>query len=106
MSLILKFEDGVIVSMTEEEEAAVMAAYEDYIKKQNKHPMTQNEVITLLTKELVNTVNIDDQTSLRMKSYYPSFDEIVSKESKEERTVKEGFKVYYHGELWKTRQEQ
>ena len=101
---MFKFENGAIVALSEEEEAAVMAAYEDYIRQQEKKPMTQSEVLDLLTKELVNTVNIPDKTSLRMKSYYPTFDEMAAKESEEDRKVKAGFKVCHKGELWKTRQ--
>ena len=101
---MFKFENGAILALNEEEEAAVMAAYEDYQKQKNKQPMTQNEVFMLLTQQLINTVGIDDQTSLRMKTYYPTFDEMAAKESEEDRTVKAGFKVYYEGELWKTRQ--
>ena len=101
---MFKFENGAVLALSEEEEAAVMAAYEDYTKQQLKKPMTQNEVFELLAKGLVNTIDIPDQTSLRMKSYYPTFDELAEKESEEERTVKEGFKLYYNGELWKTRQ--
>ena len=101
---MFKFENGAILALSEEDEAAVMAAYENYIRQQEKKPMTQSEVFMLLTQQLINTVDIDDQTSLRMKTYYPIFDEIAAKESEEERTVKEGFKLYYNGELWKTRQ--
>ena len=102
---MFKFENGAILALSEEEEAAVMAAYEDYQKQKNRQPMTQDEVFMLLTQQLINTVDIDDQTSLRMKTYYPIFDEIAAKESEEDRTVKAGFKVYHEGELWKTRQE-
>lgn len=101
---MFKFKNGAILALSEEEEAAVMAAYEDYQKQKNRQPMTQDEVFMLLTQQLINTVDIDDQTSLRMKTYYPTFDELAEKESEEERTVKEGFKLYYNGELWKTRQ--
>lgn len=96
---MFKVENGTIIALSEKEEAAVMAAYEDYTKQQEKKPMTQNEVIELLTKELVNTVDIPDQTSLRMKSYYPTFTDIIGK------SVKENFKFTYDGDLWKTRQE-
>ena len=101
---MFKFENGAILALSEEEEAVVMAAYENYIRQQEKKPMTQSEVLDLLTKELVNTVSIPDKTSLRMKTYYPTFDEVAAKENEDDRTVKAGFKVYYEGELWKTRQ--
>ena len=101
---MFKFENGAILALSEKEEAAVMAAYEDYQKQKNRQPMTQDEVFMLLTQQLINTVDIDDQTSLRVKTYYPIFDEIAAKESEEDRTVKAGFKVCHEGELWKTRQ--
>ncbi|WP_202879154.1 hypothetical protein [Mediterraneibacter catenae] len=49
---MFKFENGAILALSEEEEAAVMAAYEDYQKQKNKQPMTQNEVFMLLTQQL------------------------------------------------------
>lgn len=79
---MFKVENGTIIALSEEEEAAVMAAYEDYTKQQLKKPMTQNEVFELLTKSLVNTMDIPDQTSLRMKEYYPTLDEIAKKKAK------------------------
>lgn len=95
---MLKFENGVIVDMTEEEENAVKAAVEAYGKKELKRPLEPHEVFDLLAKSLVNTVDIDDQTSLRMKGYYPTFGELIGTE------VNAGFKLYYQGDLWKVRQ--
>lgn len=98
MTNALKFVDGIIVELTGEEKAAIEAAVEAYRQQELKRPLEPKEVSDLLAKKLVNEVEIDDQTSLRMKSYYPTFDEIVDTE------VKEGFKFTYKDELWKTRQ--
>lgn len=98
MSEALKFENGIIVELTEEEKAAITAAVEEYKQKELKRPLEPNEVFQLLSKQLVNTVAIDDQTSLRMKDYYPTFDEIVGVE------VDGGFKFTYKGDLWKVRE--
>lgn len=95
---MLKWENGVIVGLTQEEEAAIKAALEEYNRQELKRPLNQDEVFALLAKKMVNSVSIDDQTSLRMKDYYPTFEEIVGTE------VKEDFKFTYQGELWKTRQ--
>lgn len=98
MSNALKFIDGVLVELTDEEKAAIEAAVEEYGKQELKRPLTPDEVFQLLSKQIVNTVDIDDQTSLRMKDYYPTFDEIVGVE------VDEGFKFTYKDELWKVRE--
>lgn len=95
---MLKFENGVIVDMTEEEENAVKAAVEAYKKKELKRPLEPREVFDLLAKNLVNTVAIDDQTSLRMKGYYPAFEELIG------TTLDKGFKLTYKDDLWKVRQ--
>ena len=98
MTNALKFVDGIIVELTEEEKAAIEAAVENYRREELKRPLEREEVSDLLTKKLVNSVEIDDQTSLRMKAYYPTFEEIIGTE------VDEGFKFTYKDELWKVRQ--
>ena len=98
MTNALKFVDGIIVELTEEEKAAIEAAVEAYRQQELKRPLEPKEVSDLLTKKLVNTVEIDDQTSLRMKDYYPTFDDIVGVE------VDGGFKFTYKGDLWKVRE--
>ena len=51
-----------------------------------------------MTKQTLNTLVIDDQTALRMKGFYPTFDEIIG------QTVKQGFKFTDGETLYKTRQ--
>lgn len=94
----LKFMNGVLVELTEEEEAAITAAVNAYNEEERKRSLTPNEVFELLAKSLVNTVSIDDQTSLRMKNYYPAFEELEGQE------VDTGFKLTYKGYLWRVRQ--
>ena len=95
---MLKWENGCIVDISPEEEEAIKAALEAYNKKELKRPLEQHEVFQLLAKKMVNTVTIDDETTLRMKDYYPTFEEITGTE------VEAGFKFTYQGEMWKTRQ--
>ena len=87
---MLKFENGILVD--------VRAALEEYSKRESRRPLEPYEVYDLVIKKIVNNVDIDDQTSLRMKDYYPTFEEIVGAE------VKEGFKFTYKEDLWKVRQ--
>ena len=98
MTNALKIINGTLVELTEEEKAAIETAVEKYGKKESRRPLEPYEVYDLMAKKMANAVDIDDQTSLRMKSYYPAFEEIVGVE------VKEGFKFTYKDELWKTRQ--
>ena len=63
-----------------------------------KRPLSAAEVADLVLRKQVNEVEIDDQTSLRMVDYYPTFEEIIG------QTVKLGFKFTYAGQLWKTAQ--
>ena len=64
---MLKITDGVIVEMTAEEEEAIRGMVNEYNAQKARQPLEREEVFDLLAKELVNTVNIPDQTSLRMK---------------------------------------
>lgn len=63
---------------------------------ESRKPLTLEEVTALFIKKQVNTVDVPDQTSLRMKDYYPKFEDIVN------QTVKMGFKFVYNDELYKT----
>lgn len=101
---MLKFENGVIVELTPEEEEAVRAAVDAHNERELRRPLERDEVIDLVIKSMVNMVDIPDSTSLRMKTYYPTFDEIVAKKSVEDKTLPVGFKLTHDGKLWKVRQ--
>ena len=98
MTNTLKIVDGTIIELTQEEKEAIEAAVKEYGKKEAERPLEPYEVYDLMAKKMVNTVDIDDETALRMKDYYPTFEEIVGTE------VKKDFKFTYKGDLWKTRQ--
>lgn len=95
---MLKWKNGCIVDITQEEEEAIKVALEDYKKRELKRPLEPHEVFNLLAKNIVNLVEIDDDTSLRMKDHYPIFNEIIGK------VVDAGFKFTYKDDLWKVRQ--
>lgn len=85
--------NGVIREMTAEEEAeyAEMAARE---AAEAKHrPISENEVISMLIKEQINTLSVDDATAARMTAFYPEW------EKNKQYTV--GYKVQYLGKLYK-----
>ena len=60
--------------------------------------LSTEEVTAMLITAQINTLTVDDNTALRMKSFYPAFDSIVG------QTVKQGFKFTYADKLWATAQ--
>lgn len=64
-----------------------------------KRPLTLQEVMTLVVKDQINSLEVDDQTALRMVGYYPSFQKVIG------QTVAAGFKLVHNGRLYKVLQE-
>jgi hypothetical protein len=82
--------------MTEEEFSGIQKA--DAVEKHRQ--MTESEVNSMLIRQQVNTLSVDDDTAFRMKSFYPTFDEIIG------QTVTQGFKFTHGEKLYKTLQAQ
>lgn len=61
-------------------------AINDFMEQCKRRPLTAEEVTTLLIKQQINTLTVDDKTALRMRRYYPTFAELVG------QTVKLGTK--------------
>lgn len=80
--------------LTEKEIEKEKAALEE-----SRRQFTFKEVAALFIINQVNTVDIPDQTSLRMIDYYPKFEDIIG------QTVKMGFKFVYNNKLYKTIQD-
>ena len=95
---MLKFSDGVLVDLTPDEEDAIKAILKKHEAKEAIKQLEPNEFYEVMAKALINTVDIPDKTSLKMKKYYPTFEEIIG------TGVAAGFKFTYKGELWKVRQ--
>lgn len=90
-----KYENGVIKEMTDEEIKDRL----EYDEKEKRRSLTESEVFTLFAKQQINTLSVDDNTALRMKSYYPTWQELIAKQF----TAKEaGFKFTYGDDLYKT----
>lgn len=62
----------------------------------DRRPMSQSAVNKMLIAQQINTLAVDDNTALRMKQFYPTFDEIVGQK------VKQGFKFRHGDYLWAT----
>lgn len=85
--------NGIIRDMTAEEETeyAEMAAREAAEAKYR--PISEGEVLSMLIKEQINTLSVDDDTAVRMVAFYPEW------EKDKQYTV--GYKVQYLGKLYK-----
>lgn len=72
----------------EEKQSAIRNAREKY------SPMSEEEVTRLLIAQQINTLQVNKETALRMKSFYPAFHDIVGMK------VGKGFKFTYSDKLW------
>lgn len=90
-----KYVNGQYIDLTEEEIQELEILNRKYEVKEKYRPLTSNEVYNLIIKAQINNINIDDQTSLRMMGYYPTFDECIGQE------VNTGFKFTYQYKLYK-----
>lgn len=78
---------------TPEELAAAKAEQTKQELMEKSRPLTESEVLALLIPQQINTLLIDDNTALRMTSFYPEWTEGV------EYTV--GYKVQRNSKLWR-----
>lgn len=92
-----KYVNGQYVEMTESEivEAKKQSAIAEAQEK--NRPMTVEEVSRMLITRQINTLDVDDGTALRMREFYPQWEDLTG------QTVEEaGFKFQYGGKLYKT----
>lgn len=93
---ILEWNNGVtqLRGMTAEEISASKAENVKNQLMERSRPLTAEEVTAMLLTQQINTLAVDDNTALRMKSFYPTFESVVG------QTVKKGFKFTYGEKLW------
>ena len=61
--------------------------------KRDMSPLSQTTISKMLIEQQINTLAVDDNTALRMKSFYPEWASGVS--------YAVGYKVQYNGKLWR-----
>ena len=64
--------------------------------KRDMSPLSQSAVSQMLIRQQINTLEVDDNTALRMRSYYPEWEPNTA--------YAVGYKVQYNGKLWRTLQ--
>lgn len=90
------YENGTIRALTAEELAQMQAAQKEAVFKERTRPMSAEEVLALLIPGIINTAQVDDNTALRMRTYYPEW------ASGADYAV--GYKVQFGGKLWRCQQ--
>lgn len=88
--------------MSKEEIDAMHAEVLKAEKIERTRHLTAEEVTDMLIKQQINTLDVDDNTALRMISFYPEWSDLAAKSFTAEKI---GFKFVHAGKLYKTRQE-
>lgn len=81
---------------TEEELKQKQIEKEKAALDESRRQMSLEEVTVFFMRSQLNTVDIPDQSSLRMMDYYPTFEEVIGQK------VKMGFKFTYKDKMYKT----
>lgn len=93
------YENGTIREMTEAEIAALQEAQARAEAEEKRRPLSLEEVTTMLLRQQINTLAVDDATAYRMREFYPEWAELVAAQY---TTDKSGFKFLHTGDLYKT----
>ena len=85
--------NGEYIDMTAEEIAAMEAEAAKFEAYERTRPLTEAEVSRMLITAQINTLSVDDNTALRMTTFYPEW------AANAEYTI--GYKVQHSGRLWR-----
>ena len=97
MSNKIKFDvksgNQIVTELTHDEIAAIRDENINAMLMERSRPLTEQEVTKLLIKQQINTLEVDDNTALRMLEFYPEW--TVG------QTYSAGYKVQYGSKLWR-----
>lgn len=91
-----KYINGKYIDLTAEEVAALKTEAVKAQMQERIRPLTAEEVTTLLLRQSVNALEVDDNTALRMMSFYPAWTENTA--------YSVGYKVQRNGKMWRALQ--
>ena len=92
-----KYINGEYIDMTADEIAAMKTARAAFEAYERTRQLTAEEVTALLIKQQINTLEVDDNTALRMVDFYPEWASGVAYTT--------GYKVQRSGKLWRCLQD-
>ena len=87
------YENGILRDMTANEIAAMQDAAARAEAEEKHRPLSLGEVQEMMVRQQINTLEVDDNTALRMREFYPEW------ASDTDYTA--GFKVRRGGKLWR-----
>lgn len=85
-------ENGVVREMTVEEIIEFQKQQAIDTALENSRPLTETEVSRMLITSQINTLEVDNNTALRMKEFYPQWKSLFN--------YNIGYKVQYNDKLW------
>lgn len=97
-----KYVNGQYIELTQEEIEAMKQAQKEWEEQERHRPLSQEEVVSMMLRQNIQTLNVDDNTALRMVSFYPTWKELCSQSYKADT---KGFKFSYGDKLYKTVQD-
>lgn len=100
---MIKNVNGSSVEMAEEEITAIQAEAKRFELMERSRPLSTEEVSRLLIAAQINTLSVDDNTALRMRTYYPDWAPGTEYTDNAGRPV--GYRVRRGDKLFKLRQE-
>ena len=90
---MIKLLNGKYVELTSEEIAEMQEAQAAFEAAERTRPLTESEVSRMLIAQQINTLEVDDNTALRMVAFYPEW--------ATDTAYPAGYKVQHGGKLWR-----
>ena len=97
------YDNGIYRDMTPDEEREIAKERRRYAREERTRPLTAEEVLAMIIPQTINTVEVDDNTALRMMGYYPQWASGTEYTANAGRPV--GYLVRRGDKLFKLRQE-
>ena len=88
-----KYVNGQYVEYTEAELEAMQAENARYELMEKSRSLTDSEVTAMLIRQQINTLDVDDNTALRMVKFYPEW--------AAGQAYTAGYKAQHGGKLWR-----
>ena len=92
-----KYINGEYIDMTAEEISAMEAEAAKFEAYERTRPLTAEEVNAMLIRQQINSLAVDDNTALRMREFYPDWEDMIG-----QTVEKAGFRFKHGGNLYKT----
>ena len=91
--MMKKCVNGELIELTSDEIAAMEAEATKFEAAERCRPLTSEEVTRMLIAQQINTLEVDDNTALRMVEFYPEW--------AAGQAYTAGYKAQHGGKLWR-----